>query len=156
MVRKVLTATVALLVGFHAWVFITQLGDGRLTDPAVLGRWGLAAALVAALWYLRRLNASVVWGRKAISVWLLAALLHAPALSDRLATIDSVATSDVAAAILQVSSAAGFLALVVLAALTLARAKKPASWRAHVSPAAPPFVWRLSSSPLAPRPPPAR
>ena len=156
MVRKVLAATAALLVGFHAWVFVTQLGDGRLADPAVLGRWALAGGLVAALWYLRRQNASVVWGRKAISVWLLAALLHAPALTDRLATIDNLAASDVASAILQVSSAAGFLALVVLAARALARAKQPASWHAHVPPPAPPFIWRLSSSPLAPRPPPAR
>ena len=36
MVRKVLTAAGALVAGFHVWLFVSQLGDGRLADVSVL------------------------------------------------------------------------------------------------------------------------
>ena len=52
MVRKVLTAAGTLLAGFHVWLFIGQLGDGRLADAALLARWGVAGGLGVALWYL--------------------------------------------------------------------------------------------------------
>src|SRR5262245_61223070 len=68
MVRKVLTATGALLAGFHVWLFVSQIGDGRLADVSVLARWAVAVFLVAALWYLRRQNVSMFWGRQAVAV----------------------------------------------------------------------------------------
>jgi len=98
MVRKVLTAAGALVAGFHVWLFVSQLGDGRLADVSVLARWGVAAGLGVALWYLRRQNVPLFWGRKAVAVWLLAASLHAPSLTDRLAAVDTTASADVVAA----------------------------------------------------------
>src|SRR6186713_3609370 len=92
MVRKVLTAAGALVAGFHVWLFVSQLGDGRLADVSVLARWGVAAGLGVALWYLRRQNVPLFWGRKAVAVWLLAASLHAPSLTDRLAAVDTSAS----------------------------------------------------------------
>jgi len=65
----------ALLVAFHVWLFGSQLWDGQLVDLALGVRWLIAAGLVAALANLRRRGLSVVWGRHAVALWVLAALL---------------------------------------------------------------------------------
>jgi hypothetical protein len=122
MVRKVLAAACALVAGFHVWLFVSQLGDGRLADVSVLARWGVAAFLVAALWYLRQRQIPVFWGRRAVAVWLLAALLHAPAVTDRLQTSDAIVPEEVAAALMQVSTGAALLTLLVLTAIAFGRA----------------------------------
>jgi hypothetical protein len=157
MVRKVLTAAGVLLAGFHVWLFVSQLGDGRLADASVLARWGVAACLGVALWYLRRQGAPLVWGRKAVAVWLLAVLLHAPSLPDRIATVDTNASADLAAAMLQVTAGAAWLTLLALTAVALRRrAANVGVWIQLPRPAALPWVTRLGSTPLAARPPPAR
>ena len=157
MVRKVLTAAGALLVGFHVWLFVSQLGDGRLADVSVLARWGVAAGLGIALWYLRRQNVSLIWGRKAVTVWLLAAVLHGPALTDRLAAVDSLASAEVATILLQVTAGAAWLTLLTLVAVTVRRhAFLAGRWLLVARPASRLATVRLRSTPLAPRPPPAR
>jgi hypothetical protein len=156
MVRKVLTAAGALLAGFHVWLFVGQLGDGRLADVSVLARWGVAAGLGVALWYLRRQNVPLFWGRKAVAVWLLAAVLHGPSLTDRLAAVDTSASADLAAVMLQVSAGAAWLTLLVIAAVTLRRASLARPWLRLVAPQAPLSIHRLCSTLVAPRPPPAR
>ena len=70
----------ALLVAFHGWLFATQVAAGRLDNPWLVFRWLLAAALVAALVAIGRGGASV-WSRQGIAVWVLAALLHGPAVA---------------------------------------------------------------------------
>jgi len=157
MVRKVLTASGALVAGFHVWLFVSQLGDGRLADVSVLARWGVAGLLVAALWYLRSRNLPLFWGRKAVAVWLLAVVLHGPSLTDRLSALDTIAPEEVAAVMLQVSTGAALLTLLVLAAAALRpRASAGARWlRLRPLPVRFP-VHRLATAPLAPRPPPAR
>jgi hypothetical protein len=157
MVRKVLTAAGALLAGFHVWLFIGQLGDGRLADVSVLARWGVAAGLGVALWYLRRQNIPLFWGRKAVAVWLLAALLHGPALTDRLAAVDTTASAEAAAVMLQVTAGAAWLTLLVLAAVTVRRRASAAGpWLRAVPRTSRLSIHRLCSTPFAPRPPPAR
>jgi hypothetical protein len=78
--RRALSTTVALsvlaLVVFHAALFWHQLGDGRLLDPAVAARWGLGGLLLVALGALRRAGVPLLWGRRALVVWVLVALLH--------------------------------------------------------------------------------
>ncbi len=156
MVRKVLTAAGALLAGFHVWLFVSQLGDGRLADVSVLARWAVAAGLGVALWYLRRQNVPLFWGRKAVAVWLLAAVLHGPSLTDRLAAVDTSASADLAAVMLQVSAGAAWLTLLVIAAVTLRRASLARPSLRLVAPQAPLSIHRLCSTLVAPRPPPAR
>jgi hypothetical protein len=157
MVRKVLTAAGALVAGFHVWLFVSQLGDGRLADVSVLARWGVAAALGVALWYLRRRNVPLFWGRKAVAVWLLAAVLHGPSLTDRLAVVDTTAAADVAAVMLQVTAGAAWLTLLVLAAVTFRRRASAAARSFRLVPApARRSIHRLCSTLVAPRPPPAR
>jgi hypothetical protein len=157
MVRKVLTAAGALVAGFHVWLFISQLGDGRLADISVLVRWGVAAGLGVALCYLRRQNIPLFWGRKAVAVWLLAAVLHGPSLTDRLAAVDTSASADVLAVMLQVTAGAAWLTLLVLATVTLRRrASAAGTWLRLVPLPAPLSIRLLCSTPVAPRPPPAR
>jgi len=157
MVRKVLTAAGALVAGFHVWLFVSQLGDGRLADVAVLARWGVAGGLGVALWYLRRQHVPLFWGRKAVAVWLLAAVLHGPSLTDRLAAVDTSASADVVAAMLQVTAGAAWLTLLVIAAVTLRRRASAARPWLRLAPIQTPLsIHRLCSTLVAPRPPPAR
>lgn len=73
----------ALLVGFHGWLLAGHAWTGQLADPGLALRWLSAAGLLAAILVLRRQGQSVAWGRRAVALWLLAAVLHAPALADR-------------------------------------------------------------------------
>jgi hypothetical protein len=78
--RLALSASVAVsalaLVVFHLLLFWNQIGNGRLLDPAVAMRWGMSALLLVVLTALRRAGVPVVWGRRALVVWVLVALLH--------------------------------------------------------------------------------
>jgi multisubunit Na+/H+ antiporter MnhF subunit len=156
MVRKVLTVSGALVAGFHVWLFISQLGDGRLADVGVLARWGVAAALGMVLWYLRRQRVPLFWGRKAVAVWVLAALLHGPSLTDRLSAVDTTAVAEVATVMLQVTGSAAWLTLLALVAVLLSRRGAAAStWFQKRSAPVLLAIHRLCSTPVAPRPPPA-
>lgn len=159
MVRKSLTFAAALLAAFHLWLFAGQVWAGDLVDLALVSRWIIAAGLVAALLTLRRRGVSVVRSRQAVAVWLLAALLHGPALARDL---DVVAPSvpEVVATFAQIVtglSVAG-TGLLVLFSLRSGRAGVPAL-RALSSLDAPSFVGALPSRSFlrfAPRPPPGK
>jgi len=114
----------AMLVAFHGWLFAAQVAAGRLEDPWLILRWTLAAGLVAALAALRRSGASV-WSRQGIAVWVLAALLHGPAVAtDFSDSFNSLAPPEtVAASLLQqlVSVSALAITLWMLAGLLARR-----------------------------------
>ena len=78
--RLALSASVAVsalaLVVFHAALFWSQITDGRLLEPAVAVRWGLSVLLLGAFVALRRAGVPVLWGRRALVVWVLVGLLH--------------------------------------------------------------------------------
>ena len=153
MLRKLVAASVALLVLFHAWLFAAQLLDGRLTDAGLLARWAAAGLLIGALWHLRRRGISLVRGRRATAIWLLAALLHGPAALDRLDSAQ-LPIPDAIVALVELGSilvATGLLGRALrrrFAVLVLGRAR--------MTPAAPVFAACLAASRahLAPRPPP--
>jgi hypothetical protein len=111
--RKIVSGLGALLALFHIWLFAGQIWSGRLADPGLLFRWLLAAGLIAALVSLRRQGAPLLFGRRAISVWLLAALLHGPALAARLDDGFAPMVPEVVATIGQIASAVVGLTLVI-------------------------------------------
>ena len=113
MLRKIVSGLGALLALFHIWLFAGQIWSGRLADPGLLFRWLLAAGLIAALVSLRRQGAPLLFGRRAISVWLLAALLHGPALAARLDDGFPPMVPEVVATIGQIASALVGLTLVI-------------------------------------------
>lgn len=157
MVRKSLALAAAALAAFHIWLFADQVWSGELVDLALVSRWVIAAGLVAALVSLRRRGLSLVGSRHAVAVWLLAALLHGPALARDL---DGVAPSmpEVVATLAQAMNGAAVAGtvLLILFALRLRRIGVPAL-RALSALDAPLFVGALpprSFLRFAPRPPP--
>ena len=116
----------AVLVAFHGWLFASQIVAGRLEDPWLVFRWTVAAGLVAALAAIRRHGASM-WSRQGIAVWVLAALLHGPAVAtDFSDSINSLALPEtVATSVLKqlVSVSALAITLWMLAGLLARRAR---------------------------------
>jgi hypothetical protein len=153
MLRTVVTASVALLVLFHAWLFGAQLVDGELADAGLLARWAAAGLLTAALWGLRRRGVPLFRGRRAIAIWLLAAVLHGPAALDHLNS-PQVPVPDVIVALAELGSI--LIATGLLAGALRRRFAQPVPARRRVPPAAPVFAACLAASRahLAPRPPP--
>ncbi|MEO7133957.1 MAG: hypothetical protein ABI024_07025 [Vicinamibacterales bacterium] len=91
----------AALVAFHGWLFAAQAAQGRFEDPWLVFRWLVAVGLVAALAAVRRAGGSICT-RQGLGVWVLAALLHGPAVpSDFGNSIDLALPETVATSILQ-------------------------------------------------------
>lgn len=111
MFRRAATALGGLLVLFHLWLFGSQLLEGQLTELGPVLRWLIAAGLVMALAGLRRSGASIFRGRQAISIWLLAALLHGPAVAGANLAHESPALAEVATALVQIAAASMALGL---------------------------------------------
>lgn len=78
--RRVLLASglaaTAALVAFHVHLFWQQLADGRLLDGDLALRWSLGLVLTGALVVLKRSGVPLLWGRRALAVWVLVAFLH--------------------------------------------------------------------------------
>jgi hypothetical protein len=70
---------VAVLLVFHAALLWAHLASGRLFEPAVALRWGIGFLLLGLLVALRRVGVPVLYGRRALVVWVLLALLHVSA-----------------------------------------------------------------------------
>ena len=157
MIRLSLAVAGAALVGFHGWLFAAQVAAGRLGDPWLVFRWIASASLLAALAGVRR-GGDSIFGRKSVAIWVLAALLHGPAISDLQPDFNSFALPEtVATAVVQLLSAAALASLWLLAALLLARRRTAAVRYATV----PRSVRSGGLSPgnslhFAPRPPPLR
>ncbi|HVG85157.1 MAG TPA: hypothetical protein VM820_11585 [Vicinamibacterales bacterium] len=156
MLRHTLVALGGLLALFHGWLLGSQLWAGQLAEPGLVLRWAIAAGLVAALIGLRRSGGAMFWGRKAVCIWLLAALLHAPAMAGEQVGYESPALPEAVTAVIQIAAASVIvgLGLVLFAALggwLLARlpaAHRPALARAR-------GAAHLERAPhVAPRPPP--
>ena len=117
LLRWTARAAGAALVGFHAWLLATQWSAGRLaSDPALLLRWAAALALAAALIWLGREGTSLGFlnlNRRTIVIWLLAALLHAPAAADRTADALQTLPETVAALVIQSTAIGGLLVIAV-------------------------------------------
>lgn len=101
--KRSLAAVAGALAIFHGWVFGNQLWAGELSEPGLVARWLVAAGLIGGLVALRRSGESIFWGRKTVAIWLLAALLHGPAMADgRLSALDQPSLPEVATVMLQV------------------------------------------------------
>jgi hypothetical protein len=160
MLRRILGFSGALLVLFHAWLFAGQAWQGRLADPSLLLEWTIAAGLLAGLHRLRRRGHSLFRSRQGVAIWLLAALLHGPAVADAGFTAwDAPALPEIVAVLAPVALAgAAAVGLgVVLGLLASARRRAPVTFRALAD------AGVLSPAPslrtyvvLAPRPPPVR
>jgi len=111
----VIRTAVAILVLFHGWLFISQVAQGELANAGLALRWSVAGGLVTTLTVLWRRGESLA-GRRAVAVWVLAALLHGPALAERQVPDPLASVPGVVGALL-IAGPAG-LTLLLLGALT--------------------------------------
>ena len=117
MFRRSLLGFGALLGGFHLWLLGNQAWSGQLAEPDLVLRWAAALALAGGLVALRRRGESLL-GRKAGVIWLLAALLHGPALSDDLDGFATPSLPEVVATLGQLVASVSALALALLVLAT--------------------------------------
>lgn len=157
MFRRAAIASGGLLVLFHAWLLGHQLWDGQLLEPGLAIRWFVAGGLVAALAALRRSGGSLVWGRQAVSIWLLAALLHGPAVAEAGLHPDSPALPEAVTALVQIAASAALgLGLLLVAAFLGRRTPSLACRHAGVADRRPRAMRASGAARFAPRPPPLR
>ena len=122
----------AALVGLHVWILATQWSTGRLfADPALILRWAAALGLAAALIWLGREGTSLV-SRRAIVIWLLAALLHGPAVASHAGDLQTLPET-AAGLVIQTTAVAGVLgvalwALWLIAGLFRRRDTQVSAW----------------------------
>ena len=158
MFRRILAAAAAALALFHVWLFAGQALQGELADPARLARWLFALLLLAALAACYRAGVPLLRGRRAVAIWLLAALLHGPAIGERLDGLGTPSIPEAVSALASLGAAAAG-ALGILLLLWIARAPRAASAPVHLL-----AIVRAAFGPLAPdahaafapRPPPLR
>jgi hypothetical protein len=124
MIRKALKTAGALLVLFHVWLFARDAWAGDLVDLGLLARWTVAGGLTWALVGLRRQGASLFRGRRAVAIWVLAALLHGPALAGPLEVADLPIAPVVAASL---APAAALTLATLLVFLTLGALRRRAT-----------------------------
>ena len=159
MSRRIAIGLGALLVAFHFWLLASQAWGGELADLSLVIRWLVAGGLLLGLRGLRRQGAPMFWGRRAVALWLLAALLHGPALADRLSVNGAPAASDIAATLVPVATATVVSAgLFLLLALGLGPRRRRGVPSRSLQFFEPVFAGARSHDTrllLAPRPPPA-
>jgi hypothetical protein len=158
MFRRLLAAAGVLLALFHVWLFAGQILNGRLDDPALLLRWVAAGGLVAGLVWLRRRGLSMVRGRAAATMWLLAALLHGPALAGRVDDGSTLGLPEIASTLSQIAvasvAAIGLGLLVTRIRRAVSFAPRHASLRSRDRDRLPAYSAEFLVV-LGPRPPPA-
>jgi uncharacterized membrane-anchored protein len=113
MFRRFVLGLGALLGGFHLWLLGNQAWSGQLAEPDLILRWAAALALAGGLVALRRRGESLM-GRKAVVIWLLAALLHGPALGNDLDGFATPSLPEAMATLGQVVASVSALALTLL------------------------------------------
>ena len=150
----------AALVGFHVWLLASQWAAGRLvSDPALLFRWAAALVLAAALFWLGR-EGSSLFSRRAVVIWLLAALLHAPAVASQTGDLQTLPET-AATLVMQAAVTVGLLgvtiaALWLIAGLFRRRDTANSTWSLLQVPPAWQFLDDGFALVVSARPPPAR
>jgi hypothetical protein len=145
----------ALLVLFHVCLLWTHLVAGRAFEPGTALRWLVAAGVLAGFRALSRRGLPLVFGRRAVALWLLVILIHCHAVwTGDLITAD-LGVPETLHALSQLTGSISVLgALAVVLLVTMAAAVLDAC-RALMVPA---FVAGVPSDGFAyrssPRPPP--
>lgn len=145
----------ALLGGFHLWLLGNQAWSGQLAEPDVVLRWMAALALAGGLVALTR-RGETLFGRKAVAIWVLAAVLHAPALASDADGFATPALPEAVATVAQAATAISALGLALLAffALTVWAAHTGVGLMVPAAPASAGVLSALRTSGFLPRPPP--
>lgn len=158
LIRTTVALAAAALALFHGWLFAAQAAAGRLDDPWLIFRWAAAVALVGALIAVRR-GGDSIWGRKGVAIWVLAALLHGPAVAGKYEVTDFALPETVATSVLQLLASGAFaIGVWLLAGLLVKRRRASLPARYSYLPAfsSAGFLAAGVAPQFAPRPPPLR
>jgi len=155
MIRKAAIAAGAGLALFHVWLLLGQAWEGELLEPWLLLRWLVAGVLAAGLTGVLRSGASGFWSRRTVALWLLAAVLHGPALMDR-AGVDTQGLPEAAVVLVQIATLSAAAGAVILLAAAFHRTPRASRGGGSLSAS---FTLAPSRSlgfvqAFAPRPPP--
>jgi hypothetical protein len=143
------------LIAFHGGLLSVHVVQGRLLEPETAGRWAVAVLLLAGFRKLSRLGLPLVFGQRAVVLWLLVILLHCHAGPAGGATSIDLAIPETVGALAQMTGTIGVLGVLLVALLVTAGRLRRDGRAALAAPvmraglAAPGFVFRF-----APRPPP--
>jgi hypothetical protein len=145
----------ALLVAFHAWLLWSHLVAGKAFEPGTALRWLVAVGVLVGFRALSRHGLPLVFGRRAVALWLLVILIHCHAVWTGDVVTTDLGVPETLHALSQIigsTSVLGALAVVLLvtqtAAVFDAHLAVPASARVAGLPSDG-FTYRF-----APRPPP--
>lgn len=145
----------AALVVFHVWLLWTHIVAGKAFEPGTAMRWLVAVGVLAGFRALSRRGLPVLFGRRAIVLWLLVILIHCHAVWTGDVVVSDLALPETVHALSQLTGAVGVLGT-LLAALLVARAAAHAPVRRLA--AVPAMAAGLPSDGVtfrfAPRPPP--
>jgi hypothetical protein len=143
------------LVAFHVALFSVHVIQGRLLEPQTAGRWVAAVLLLAGFRRLSRLGLPLVFGQRAVVLWLLVILLHCHAGWATGSTSLDLAVPETLGALSQLTGSIAVLGA-LLVVLRIARQRLRRDGRAACAApvilaglASPGFIFRF-----APRPPP--
>ncbi len=75
--RLLVLGLAAGLALFHGQLLWQRIASFTLLDPLVAIRWAAATLILAGFVYLQLAGSSVLWGHKALILWLLVLLVHA-------------------------------------------------------------------------------
>ncbi len=155
MIRRSALGLGALLGAFHVWLLGQQAWSGQLAEPDLILRWLAALALAGGLVALKR-RGTPLFGRQAVAMWVLAALLHGPALANHDDGFATPALPEAVATVAQAAAALSAVGLALLAFFALTCWPVPAvqsAWLAARPLAVSPFAARRMPG-FLPRPPP--
>ena len=141
------------LVAFHAGLFSVHVIQGRLVEPQTAGRWIVAVLLLAGFRRLSRLGLPLVFGQRAVVLWLLVILLHCHAGWANGSTTIDLAVPETLGALSQLTGSVAVLGA-LLVVLLIARQRQRRDGRAAFAApvilaglASPGFVFRLAARP---------
>jgi len=156
--KKVALAAGVLLGIFHVKLLAGHALSGQLSDPGLLLRWLLAAALVVGLVVVRRQGKSIVRSRDAVAIWLLAALLHGPSLVSRFDAVGAPALPEASTLAQAAAASVAALGFGLLLVFFVARRRLESRRRVYVAASTTALVGALDVGTyflFSPRPPPA-
>jgi hypothetical protein len=145
----------AALVVFHGWLLWTHVAAGKAFEPATSLRWLIAIGVLVGFRALSRHGLPLLFGRRAVVLWLLVILIHCHAVWTGDAITVDLALPETLHALSQLTGSLSVLGALVVVLLA-AHAAAAVSLRGLVP--APALIAGLPSDGVtfrfAPRPPP--
>lgn len=145
----------ALLVLFHVWLLWTHIVAGKAFEPGTALRWLVAVGVLAGFRALSRHGLPVLFGRRAVVLWLLVILIHCHAVWTGDVVMADLALPETIHALSQLTGSISVIGAMIAVLFAAHAAASPTMRRVLLEPA---IVAGLPADGVvlsfAPRPPP--